>query len=88
MELYEIVYWKTFCYNDLICRTTADPLVITATMDRSVAEKMLEIYKYNQDCSRFCWCCIGAQRLYQRDLPPDKHHHTGTAYVWSDGGCC
>ena len=48
MELYEIVYWTTFRYNGSICYTTAKPLVITATMDRSIAEKMFEIYKHNQ----------------------------------------
>ena len=48
MELYEIVHWTTFNYHDHLCYTTAKPSVITATMDKDIAEKMLEVYKHNQ----------------------------------------
>lgn len=47
MELYEIVRTETFEYHGYRCYT-AKISVITATMDKDMAEKMLEIYKHNQ----------------------------------------
>lgn len=47
MELYEIVHWETFEYHGHTCYTGRTS-VVTATMDKDVAEKMLEIYRHNQ----------------------------------------
>ena len=47
MELYEIVRWEIFEYHSRTCYTGRTS-VVTATMDKEMAEKMLEIYKYNQ----------------------------------------
>jgi hypothetical protein len=47
MELYEIVRTEIFEYHGHRCYT-ARTMVITATMDKDMAEKMLEIYKHNQ----------------------------------------
>ena len=44
MELYEIVHWKSYLGRSDYGQTS----VITATMDKDMAEKMLEIYRYNQ----------------------------------------
>lgn len=47
MELYEIVRYEAFEYHGHLCYT-ARISVVTSTMDKDMAEKMLEIYKYNQ----------------------------------------
>ena len=47
MELYEIVHWEAFEYHGHICYTGRTQ-VITSTMDKEMAEKMLEIYRQNQ----------------------------------------
>ena len=47
MELYEIVRWESFEYHGHTCYTGRTS-VVTATMDKKMAEKMLEIYRYNQ----------------------------------------
>jgi hypothetical protein len=48
MELYEIVRTEIFEYHGNRCYTAKNS-VITATMDKDMAEKMLEIYKHNQN---------------------------------------
>lgn len=45
MELYEIV---KFTHNPTIKEDYFEPEVITATMDKDLAEKMLTIYKSDQ----------------------------------------
>lgn len=47
MELYEIVRYEVVEYHGHLCYT-ARTSVVTSTMDKDTAEKMLEIYKYNQ----------------------------------------
>jgi hypothetical protein len=46
MELYEIIRISTYPCGNYICTSTN---VITATMDKDMAEKMLIIYKQNQN---------------------------------------
>jgi hypothetical protein len=47
MELYEIIRSEVLEYHGRLCYT-ARTSVVTSTMDKDMAEKMLEIYKYNQ----------------------------------------